>query len=71
MLDQQETHVLAYRALNIQAEADDGWSKANCHPKVPFKSQEPVSVPLISQMCDELKRLPYAKMYTESIALLV
>src|SRR5215467_10078743 len=27
-------------------------------PKVPSVSEEPVSVPLISQMCDGLKRLP-------------
>ena len=25
-------------------------------PKIPFESEEPVPVPLISQMCDELKR---------------
>jgi hypothetical protein len=28
-------------------------------PKIPFESEEPVSVPLISRMCDELKRLLY------------
>jgi len=39
--------------------------------KVPFERREPVGVPLISQMCDKLTELFYAKAHLRPIALLV
>lgn len=50
MLDQQETDVLAHRALTSEDMPNISGSEVFATAKVPFESQEPSRVPLISQI---------------------